>query len=303
LAACATPAAPAAAPASPQPALASAPAPPGVLSQRERWNLPAEPYRIVGNIYSVGTAGLAAYLFTSPDGHILLDAALPESAAQIEANIQKLGFRLSDVKILLNSHAHFDHSGGLAQLKASTGASLAAMDGDLESLESGTYLGSEFVEAFRSPPVKVDRVLRDGAKVSLGGVVLTANLTPGHSRGCTTWTLKATEGERVLDVVIFCSATVAANRLLNPPQYEGIVADYRATFARVREMKADIPLAPHPEFFQQMEKQARAKSEGAVAFVDPAGLPALIDRLEADFEAQLAKAEGGVAAPARPRGG
>jgi metallo-beta-lactamase class B len=274
----------------PSPASASAPAPPGVRSQREIWNEPAEPFRVAGNIHYVGTKGLAAYLFTTPDGHILLDAALPESVPLIEANIAKLGFKLSDIKILLNSHAHFDHSGGLAQLKADSGARLVAMDGDVSALESGTYLGSEFVEAFRAPPVKVDRVVRDGGKVSLGGTQLTANLTPGHSRGCTTWTTQVKEGDRVLDVVIFCSATVAANRLVNPPQYEGIVADYRATFARVREMKADIPLAPHPEFFGLMEKRDRARTEGVAAYIDPGALPALIQRLEADFEAKLAQA-------------
>ncbi len=252
------------------------------------WNKPTEPFHIAGNIYYVGTEGLGAFLFTGPKGHVLLDGATPQGAAVIEANIAKLGFKLSDVKILLNSHAHFDHSGGLAQLKKDTGAQLAVMEGDVSAVEGGFYLGSEDVKAMGAPPVKVDRVLKDGDKVTLEGIELTANLTPGHSRGCTSWSAKTTEAGKSYDVLVFCSATVAANRITPPLQYEGIVEDYRSTFRRVKAMKADIPLAPHPEFFGLLEKSQKAKAEKSqAAFVDPTALGTLITKLEADFEKSL----------------
>ena len=252
------------------------------------WNKPTEPFHIAGNIYYVGTEGLGAYLFTGPKGHVLLDGATPQGAPVIEANIAKLGFKLSDVKILLNSHAHFDHSGGLAQLKKDTGAQLAVMEGDVSAVEGGFYLGSESNKAMGAPPVKVDRVLKDGDKVSLEGIELTANLTPGHSKGCTSWSAKTTEAGKTYDVVVFCSATVAANRITPPLQYAGIVEDYRATFKKVKAMKADIPLAPHPEFFDLLEKSEKAKAaKSQAAFVDPGALGVLITKLEGDFEKTL----------------
>lgn len=252
------------------------------------WNKPTEPFHIAGNIYYVGTEGLGAYLFTGPKGHVLLDGATPQGAPVIEANIAKLGFKLSDVKILLNSHAHFDHSGGLAQLKKDTGATLAVMEGDVSAVEGGFYLGSESNKAMGAPPVKVDRVLKDGDKVTLEGIELTANLTPGHSKGCTSWGAKTTEAGKTYDVLVFCSATVAANRITPPLQYEGIVEDYRSTFKKVKAMKADIPLAPHPEFFGLLEKSEKAKAaKSQAAFVDPGVLGELIARLEADFEKTL----------------
>jgi metallo-beta-lactamase class B len=259
------------------------------LTQRERWNLPTRPFRIAQNVYYVGTAGLGAFLFTSPQGHILLDGALPESVPQIEASIAALGFKVTDIKYILNSHAHYDHSGGLAKLKADSGAQMVAMEGDVSALEGGFYLGSESITAMGAPPVKVDRVVRDGDKVRIGDLVLVANLTPGHSRGCTSWSTTVQVNGAPKELVVFCSATVAANRLVGPPQYEGIVADYRATFDRVKTMKADIPLAPHPEIFRLLEKRDAQKSpDDAAPFIDPTALQTLIGELQQDFDKQLA---------------
>ncbi len=266
-------------------ALTMTPAP--ALAQ-SNWNQPAEPYHVAGNIYYVDTEGLGAYLFTGSSGHVLLDGTTPEGAAIIEANITKLGFKLGDVKILLNSHAHFDHSGGLAKLKADTGAQLVAMEGDVSALEGGFYLGSEDVKAMSAPPVKVDRIIKDGDKVSLEGIELTANLTAGHSRGCTSWGAKVSEGGKTYDVLVFCSATVAANRITPPLQYEDIVEDYRATFAKTKTMKVDIPLAPHTEFFGLLAKRDQAKADKAVnPFVDPGAFQPFTAKLEADFEKTL----------------
>jgi metallo-beta-lactamase class B len=253
------------------------------------WNRPAEPFHVIDNVWYVGTDGLSAFLFTTPEGHILLDGATPEGAPIIEANIAKLGFKLSDVKILLNSHAHFDHSGGLAKLKQDTGAQLAAMEGDVSALEGGFYLGSEDVKSMNAPPVKVDRVLKDGDRVKLGDFTLTAHLTPGHSRGCTSWGATLGDQGKWHEALVFCSATVAANRITPPLQYEGIVEDYRKTFTKTKAMKVDIPLAPHPEFFQLREKAAKAAAypKGQNPFIEPGAFLTLITKLEGDFERTL----------------
>jgi metallo-beta-lactamase class B len=225
---------------------------------------------------------------------------MPEGAPIIEANIAKLGFKPGDVKILLNSHAHFDHSGGLAQLKKDTGAQLYAMEGDVSALEGGFYLGSEDNKSFGAPPVKVDRVLKDGDKVTLGGFTLTANLTPGHSRGCTSWGWTAKDGDKSYEALVFCSATVAANRITPPLQYPGIVEDYRKTFAKAKAMKVDIPLAPHPEFFGLLPKSAKAKADPKASnpFNDPVAFQPYIGRLEADFERTLKERTEAAAKPA-----
>jgi metallo-beta-lactamase class B len=258
------------------------------FAQRENWNTPTEPFRVIDNIYYVGTEGLASYLIVTPAGNILIDGALPDSVPLIEASIAKLGFKTSDIEILLNSHAHFDHSGGLAQLKKDSGASLAAMRGDVSALEGGFYLGSENVATLAAPPVKVDRVLEDGATVELGGTVLRAHLTPGHTRGCTSWGTTAREGERSYEVLIFCSASVAANRITPPLQYEGIVEDYRKTFAKAKTMKVDVPLAPHPSFFDLLAKRDRNRAEPARnAFIDPGRFGPFIAAAEAEFEQTL----------------
>jgi metallo-beta-lactamase class B len=269
------------------------------VAQRN-WNTPTEPFHVIDNVYYVGTEGLAAYLFVTPQGNILLDGATAEAAPQIEANIVKLGFKVADVKILLNSHAHFDHSAGLAQLKKDTGAQMLAMEGDVSALEGGFYLGSESNRAMGAPPVKVDRVLHDGDVVELGGTKLKANLTPGHSRGCTSWGFTAKDGARSYEALVFCSATVAANRITPPLQYPGIVEDYRRTFARAKTMKVDVPLAPHPEFFDMLGKRDKTKNDPKAAnpFIDPGAFQPYIARLESDFEKTLADRTAAASKPA-----
>lgn len=256
------------------------------------WVQPYEPFRVIGNIYFVGPRGLGAWLIAGDEGHILLDAGLPENAPLIARNIEALGFNISDIKILLNSHAHFDHSGGLAAMKLMTGARLVAMEGDRSALEGGFYLGSEDDEDMSAPPVVVDGIVGDGETVRLGAVALTAHLTPGHTRGCTTWTMTAEEEGAAYEVLFFCSATVAANRLVHAekgPQYAGIVDDYRLTFDKTRGWRPDVFLANHPGVFRMEEKRARQKAGEALAFVDREGFPAMMTRLEADFERRLAE--------------
>jgi metallo-beta-lactamase class B len=256
------------------------------------WTAPSEPFRIADNLYYVGTAGIASYLLTSPQGHILIDGAMPTSAKLIEGNIEKLGFKPTDVKVLLNTHAHFDHTGGLAELKKDTGAKFYASAGDRKALETGTYVGSEEVRAFDFAPVKVDHVLKDGEQVKVGATVLTAHMTPGHSAGCTSWTFPLTVDGAERQALLYCSTSVAANRLASKqkgPQYPGIVEDYEATFAKLKAMKADIFLAPHAEQFGLAEKRAKLAAGGLNPFVDPGELQRTVAASEQAFRTELAK--------------
>lgn len=257
------------------------------------WYAAVQPYRIIGSgkrgIYFVGTEGLGMYFIPTDAGHIVIDGGMPGEGQYVADAIRQLGFDPKDVKILLNSHAHLDHSGGLAELKTLTGAQMIASEGDRSALEGGFYLGSEDDSAVNAPPVQVDRIIADGEKLKLGDVTLTAHITPGHSRGCTSWTMPVVQGGKSYDALFFCSATVAANRLVGPPQYEGIVSDYRKTFAMTRDWKPDIFLTNHPEFSDMPEKRERQKAGDPLAFVDREGFPAMMEKLEQAFEAALQK--------------
>jgi metallo-beta-lactamase class B len=267
---------------------------PAASQYRPSWTKAAAPFRIIGPVYQVGSDGLGVYLIHTKDGEILIDGGVPEIATMIEANVRAAGFDPRRIKYLLNSHAHFDHSGGLAQIKRDTGAKLVASELDRESLENGHYLGSETIKALDAPPVKVDRAIKDGDTLSLGGVTLTANITPGHTRGCTSWTMPVVEAGKAHKIVFFCSASVAANRLAPKPQYPGIVADYRKTFVKAHTLKADIYLAPHTEFFDMWAKKAKldANPKGPNPFIVPGEFEREIDRFEAAFNTELAKQQG-----------
>ena len=257
------------------------------------WFAPVEPYKIIGDdkgaVYFVGTQGLGMFFIPTKEGHIVIDGGMPGQGRYVADAISTLGYDPQDVKILLNSHAHLDHSGGLAELKQITGAPLLASKGDLSALEGGFYLGSEDQTYLNAPPVKVDRIIKDGERVSLGGVSLTAHITPGHSRGCTSWTMNVEQGGKTYHTLFFCSASVAANRLLGPPQYEGIIDDYRSTFAITKDWKPDVFLSNHPEFFGMAAKHAKLKSGDPLAFVDRTGFPAFIAKMESAFLAALEK--------------
>jgi metallo-beta-lactamase class B len=255
------------------------------------WTAPQVPFRIVGNVYYVGAAGLSAYLVTSDDGRILLDGTMPENVEMIARNIAALGFKITDVKFLLNSHAHFDHAGGLAGLKRASGAKMVASDGDRSALESGRHVGDNVFGIGRFPAMKVDRVIKDGESVNIGTTQMTAVLTPGHTRGCTTWTMQAREDAETYRIVFPCSLTVAGNLLLTNKTYPGIVDDYRNSFARVEALQADIVLPAHPEFADVMGRHQRLVKGETEAFVDRSQLKALVASAREDFEVQLKKAE------------
>ncbi|MES2338662.1 MAG: subclass B3 metallo-beta-lactamase [Pseudomonadota bacterium] len=249
--------------------------------QRIAWNRPFEPFRIVGDAHYVGTSGLSAFLVTGPQGHVLIDGGLPESAPLIAANIRRLGFRLRDVKYILINHAHYDHSGGLSELKRLTGAKLVASAGDRPDLEAGRTRNRPELDGF--PSVKVDRVVRDGDVVRVGPIALTAHLTPGHTRGATSWTT-VSGGRRV---IFATSLTVAGQTLTGDPLYPGAADDFRRTFATLKRMKADVFLNFHPEFFDRDRKRAAQIAGRADAFVDPGELHRQVTTAEAGFEAEV----------------
>jgi metallo-beta-lactamase class B len=254
-----------------------------------KWNKPTEPFKMIGNVYYVGTDGLASYLITSPQGHILVDTVMPEATSQIKANIEKLGFKVTDIKYLLNTHAHIDHTGGLAEMKAASGAQLVAGEADKPLLEGGYYPGAREETALNFPPVKVDRTVREGDKVTVGDVTLIARETPGHSPGCTSWEFSVKDGDATRSALIFCSGTVALNRLVTNPTHPGIVTDYRKTFARAKDMKMDVLLAPHPEMYRMQDKRAMLSDGAPNPFVNPGEFNAYAATLEKAFDDALAK--------------
>lgn len=256
--------------------------------ERLEWNKPQKPFHIIGNLYYVGMAGVAVFLVKTDDGLIVTDGGLPESAPVIEKNIQALGFKLKDVKILLNSHAHFDHSGGLPRLKKDTGAKLAAGAADKPFLESGhiTFGPSSQIDTI---PVHVDQPVKDGDKVSLGDVTLTAHATPGHTKGCTTWTMPLTEGGKTYKVMFFCSISVAGNPLIGNTAYPNIQDDYKASFKRLNAMQADIFLAPHGGQFDLDAKLAKMKPGAPNPFIDPGELHRFLAKARSDYDAELTR--------------
>jgi metallo-beta-lactamase class B len=267
----------------PAAAVAQAPAPPQGSDLLKTMNQPAAPFHIIGNIYYVGASDIGSYLIVTPVGDILLDGGFVETAPQIKANIQALGFKLANVKFILNSHAHLDHAGGIPEMKRATGAKFVAMDGDVPALTAGT--------AF--PTATPDRVIRDGDTVTLGGVTMTAHLTPGHTRGCTTWTMVARDGVKRYNVVFVGSATVLPNYKLvdgpgAPATYPGIEADYERTFRVLRSLPCDVFLASHGSFYSLVDKRGvMSKNPAQNPFIDPWGYQAYILRAEGVFLKEL----------------
>lgn len=263
-----------------------------VLAQmRKRWDASAEPFRVIGNIHYVGTKGLAAYLITSSQGHVLIDTVMPGNTATTKAAIEKLGFKVSDIRYLVNTHAHLDHTGGFADIKKASGAQMVAGAKDKPLLESGTYPGREHVAALKFPPVSVDRAVNDGDVLTLGPIRLVAHATPGHSPGCTTWTMKVKEGDAEHGVIFFCSGTVALNRLVGAPTHAGIVEDYRRTFAAAAKIEGDVLLAPHPEMFDMDAKRAAMAPGAPNPFIRPGEFQAYLGKLKGAFETALARQE------------
>ena len=275
-------------------------APTAFAQDHPEWTTAIAPFRIADNLFYVGSQDLASFLVTTPAGNILINTNLETSPPQIRHSVEQLGFRWADTKILLNGQAHFDHMAGAAQVLRETHAKYMVMDGDVSIMESGGRTDFDKGDALPYPPAHVDRLLHDGDKVEIGGVVLIAHKTPGHTRGCTTWTFRVhVPGEpagKLRDVVIVGGVCphqdyrLAANS--KPPalySYPGMVNDFRHTFSALLALPCDIFLGAHGAYFNLSEKQQREKQQGVEVWVDPAGYKAFIEKSQKSFESAVAK--------------
>ena len=264
-------------------------------------SLPDEPFQIAGNLYYVGATGVTAFLLTGPEGHVLIDGGYPETAPLIIGSIAKLGFKITDVKVLLNTHAHSDHAGGLRALQEASGAELWISEGDADVMAAGGagdralgplgffgyYLGGL---KFSAP--RIDHRFKDGDTIRVGPIALAAHVTAGHTRGCTSWSFPVRDGNRKLLAVDICSLTLFPFvSLVEPEAYPGIRSDFERSFRVLRSLPADLFLASHGEMFslgRKRSERARARNP-ADPFIDRAGYLSFIDRAEARFRAALAR--------------
>jgi metallo-beta-lactamase class B len=262
------------------------------------WTTPIAPFRIADNLYYVGSKDLASYLVVTPKGDILINSSLESSPPLIRKSMEQLGFHFSDIKILLINHAHADHDAGSAEVKRLTGAKYMVMDGDVAVVESGGAKDFQYPKD-TYPAAKVDRVLHDGDEVRLGGAVLVAHKTPGHTRGCTTWTMRAAVDGHPRDVVIVGSWNVnpgyrLVDRPGQPASYPGIAADFARTFVILRGLPCDVFLGAHGAYFDMEEKLKRAQGgAGESAWIDPEGYRAAVAERQQAFEAELKRQQGG----------
>ena len=256
-------------------------------------NMPVEPFKIIGNVYYVGASEVTSFLITTPDGNFLLDSGFAETVPQIRDNIKKLGFKLEDVKFLLNSQSHYDHSGGLAELKKLTGAKMVASEGDREALEKGDHDNFAWGDTKTYSPVKVDRTVKDGEELTLGGVKMKALITPGHTRGCTTWTIDVPDHGRTYSVVFVCSASIPGYKLVGNEKYPTIIADYETTFTKLKQLKPDVFLAAHGSFFDLLGKAEKLRNgANPNPFIDPVGYAEYVASAEKTFRDQVARESG-----------
>jgi metallo-beta-lactamase class B len=245
------------------------------------WHRAVPGFKVAGNLYYVGTADLAVYLITTPQGNILINSDFKEDVPTVRQSVEGLGFKWADTKIILISHAHGDHDEGVGVIKSQTGAQLMVMDADVAQVESA---------ARGRPGAKVDRVLHDRDTVELGGAKLTARLTPGHTPGCTTWTMPVTDGGRTLNAVIVGSPNVNTGYVLvNNRDYPQIAGDYVKTFALLKGLPVDLFLGAHGAYFNLKDKLPRMNAGGANPFVDPDGYKAYVAEREQAFVKELAK--------------
>lgn len=256
----------------------------------QSWNRPFKPLRIIGNVYYVGAAGVSSYLITSPEGHVLIDTGFEQTVPLIRGSVKKLGFRMEDIKLILASHAHVDHTGGHALAKELTGARIVMSEPDAALLASGGK--ADFLdEVMPYRPAKADQIVHDGERIRLGRIVLTAHLTPGHTKGCTTWTTVAEETGKHYRVVFFGSTSVLA-KLVNNSRYPDIARDYAATFRKLKALPCDVFLAPHASFFG-LEEKARQVGKGINPFIDAKAFREFVNKAELNYLQQLEKEQHG----------
>lgn len=253
------------------------------------WTTPVKPVRVVGNIYYVGTEELGAFLLAGKKGLILLDAPMDENVDLVLRNVQSLGFDPARIRVLLNSHAHLDHAGGFAAIKKKTRAKLYMTAPEAELAARGGRNDFAFGDRLAYPPVSADVIIEDGQVVRLGEIAMTAMVTPGHTKGCTTWRTIAMHRGKPVDVLFQCSLTAPGYKLVGNDRYPGIVNDYRRSFDRLRKLQPDVFLANHASFFGLARKLEKAKKGDANAFVDREEFPRFLDRSWKSLEAEIAK--------------
>src|SRR6185369_8446238 len=254
-------------------------------NNRSDWSKPFPPHKVIGNVYFVGTVNLGSYLITTPEGHILVNTDFEETVPVIRAGVEKLGFKFTDIKIILGSHAHGDHMDGDAMVKELTAARVMAMEQDVPALKKMMPGGK---------PHPVDRVLHDGDEVKLGGSTLTAHLTAGHTQGCTTWSMKAIDAGKSYDVVMVCSVGWNPGYVLvNNKDYPQIADDYVRSFATLRKLPCDVFLGAHIAFYDLETKYPKLDKGGPNPFIDHAGYLAYIDLKEKQFYAELERQKKG----------
>jgi len=254
------------------------------------WHRPFPAFKIAGNLYYVGTADLAVYLINTPQGNIVINSDFKEDVPLIHKSIEQLGFKYADTKIILISHAHGDHDEGVGVIKQETGAKLMVMDADVPSVES---------MAPGRPGAHVDRVLHDGDTVELGGAKLIARLTPGHTKGCTTWTMQVQEGGRTLNAVIIGSPNVNPGYILVGNQnYPQIAQDYVKTFQVLKALPCDLFLGAHGAYFGLKAKYEKMKAGGANPLIDPSGYKAYVAEREATFRKEWKRQQENPGSPA-----
>jgi metallo-beta-lactamase class B len=256
---------------------------------------PFPEHHVIGNVYYVGSTEYASYLITTPQGHILINSSFESTVPWIRASVEKLGFKFSDIKILLTSHAHADHVAGNALVQELTGAKAMVMEPDVELVRNGGHNDFNYDDGFAFKPSRVDRVLHDGDEVKLGGTVLTAHLTPGHTKGCTTWTLKAKENGKDYDVVIVGSPNVNPGyKLVGNAKYPQIADDFAHTFEVLKSLHCDVFLGAHGSYYGMDEKYQKLQGHPAKnPFIDPAGYHAYVTEREQAYRAELARQRAG----------
>ncbi len=257
----------------------------------ESWRPPVPPARLIGNIHYVGLKGVCSFLITTPDGHILIDSCFEDSVPEICRNVEQLGFKVRDIKFLLSSHAHADHTAGHASMKKATGAKIVASAADAHLLETG---GADDFSPFPKElmaytPVKADRIVKDGERVTLGGATLTAHLTPGHTKGATSWAMEVMEGGMTQHVVFSSSLSIVEpTRLVDNPKYPGIAEDFADTFKKLKTLPCDVFFGPHGDQFSLVTKLERLqKGANPNPFIDSDGWRRLIANAERSYLRQL----------------
>jgi metallo-beta-lactamase class B len=251
------------------------------------WYEPFPAHKILGNTYYVGSKDLATYLITTPEGHILINSGFERTVPLIQKSVESLGFKMSDVKILLASHAHNDHVAGMSQLQKATGAKVFIMRGDDQVIANGGK-GQYKYTTDRWEPCKVDRVLEDKVEVTLGGVTLTARLTPGHTRGCTTWTWKVEDAGKKYEVVVIGSPNVNPGyQLVGNKDYPEIATDFAKTFEVLKSLPCDVFLGAHGGYYGMVDRYELLKKGNANAFVNPEGYREYVALKERAFRKTL----------------